>query len=216
MTPPVWSVLTAKDDQLGPQPGDIDLARRAVEQAHLMEGEYAEQQRSCQQQFLDLLSSTPDALERTSLPNHLTGSALVMRPSTGEFLVLWHNKLQRWLQPGGHADGDGNLAHVAWREATEETGIGGLAVLAPAIHLDVHDFRPREGAHHVHFDVRFLVIAPPDAEPRTNHESSGFRWTTVEELPDLGADPGLLALAEWGRHLLAELGHADQFTEWLS
>ena len=41
-------------------------------------------------------------------------------------------KLQRWLQPGGHADGDANLAGVALREATEETGIEGLRVVLPA------------------------------------------------------------------------------------
>ncbi len=87
----------------------------------------------------------PGPLDRTCRPGHLTGSALVVDPSDRRILVLFHAKLQRWLQPGGHADGDGDLARVALREA---------------------------------------------------HESEALRWVSVDELPALGADEGLLRLAE--------------------
>ena len=80
-------------------------------------------------------------------------------------LLLFHAKVQRWLQPGGHADGDGNLARVALREAEEETGIAGLRVLTPAIDLDVHVFHHARRAEpdHLHLDVRHLVVAPAGA-----------------------------------------------------
>ena len=89
--------------------------------------------------------------------------------------------MQRWLQPGGHADGDGNLARVALREAEEETGIEGLRVLTPAIDLDVHVFHNAADAEpdHLHLDVRHLVVAPPGAVARGNEESEALRWVAV-------------------------------------
>lgn len=145
--------------------------------------------------FLALLAGEPEALVRTARPAHLTGSAMVVDPGSGKVLVLFHTKLQRWLQPGGHADGDGDLARVAWREATEETGIAALEVLEPACHLDIREVRPPRESPHLHFDVRFVVVAPAGAVPAGNDESEALRWVTLQELPGLGADPGLLALA---------------------
>jgi len=147
----------------------------------------------------------PGPLDRTCRPGHLTGSALVVDPSDHQILVLFHAKLQRWLQPGGHADGDGNLARVALREAIEETGVEGLRVVEPAIDLDVHVVDPPGEDAHEHHDIRFLVLAPPGSAPVGNHESEALRWIDVAELPDLGVDAGLIRLAERG---LARLGEA--------
>jgi len=109
---------------------------------------------------------------------------------------MFHTKLQRWLQPGGHADGNGNLAHVALREATEETQIDGLQVLEPAIDLDIHRVDPPAEDAHLHFDVRFLVIAPAGAVAVGNHESEALRWVIFSDLADLGVDEGLLRMAD--------------------
>ena len=202
-------LLAAGDDDLAPRPGDRDLARSQVLEAHLTTGTAMSVQAEYRSRFLNLLDTSPLSLTRACLPSHLTGSALVVRPGSDECLLLWHNKAQRWLQPGGHADGDGNLAHVAWREATEETGIAGLRVVVPAVHLDIHEFRPVGEPLHMHFDVRFIVAAPADAVPRGNHESSGFRWATVAQLGDLGADAGLIELARWGQHLMNDPNRPD-------
>jgi len=146
--------------------------------------------------ILNLLASCPNALSRTCRPGHLTGSALVVDPSDNRILVLFHTKLQRWLQPGGHADGDGDLARVALREAVEETGIDGLRVVEPAVDLDVHIVDPPAEDPHEHHDVRFLVVAPPGAVPVGNHESEALRWVDAADLLSLGADRGLVRLAE--------------------
>ena len=150
--------------------------------------------------------SHPDALHRASTEGHFTGSALVVDPSSGKVLVLLHAKLARWLQPGGHADGDANLAHVALREAEEETGIAGLAVVVPAVDLDIHEVRPPGEAPHLHLDVRYVVLAPPGPRPSGNHESHALRWVAPEELPELGADEGLVRLAAAGTAVARQLG----------
>lgn len=120
--------------------------------------------------------------------------------------MLFHRKLQKWLQPGGHADGDGNLAGVAWREATEETGIQGLRVILPAVHLDIHEVRPPTEPAHRHLDVRYLVVAPKGSLALGNHESEALRWVSFPELCDLTDEPGLIELARLGLGRLATLG----------
>jgi 8-oxo-dGTP pyrophosphatase MutT (NUDIX family) len=150
--------------------------------------------------ILDLLATHGAALaDRTTQPGHLTGSALVVDAQGERVLVLFHAKLQRWLQPGGHADGDLELAGVALREASEETGIEGLRVMVPAIDVDVHEIPARGDMDtHLHLDLRFVVVAPPGATVHGNHESEALRWVTADELRQLADEPGLLRLAERG------------------
>ena len=158
-----------------------------------------------QDRILALLEQHPDALNRRCRPGHLTGSALVVEPVHNRFLVLYHRKLRRWLQPGGHADGDSDLARVALREATEETGIEGLRVAEPAIDLDIHVVDPPGEDAHQHHDVRFLVIAPAGAVAIGNSESEALRWITIGELYSIGADCGMFRLARCGSELLSGL-----------
>ena len=158
-----------------------------------------------QKRILTLLADYPDALERSCRPGHLTGSALVIDPADHRILLLYHSKLQRWLQPGGHADGDSDLARVALREAAEETGIKGLRVVEPAIDLDVHVVNPPDEDPHEHHDVRFLVVAPSGAEPIGNHESQELRWIFSNDLGSIDADSGLCRLADRGLALVSRL-----------
>lgn len=135
--------------------------------------------------ILEHVDHHPDIADRTCRPGHLTGSALVVDSTATRTLLMLHAKLGRWFQPGGHADGDTNLAAVALREATEETGIAGLRVRVPAIDVDIHEVRPPNEDAHLHLDVRFLVIAPAGAEESGNEESLALRWVTEHEIDEL-------------------------------
>lgn len=164
--------------------------------------------------ILEFIAEHPDALYRTCEEGHLTGSALVVDDDRQRVLLMLHAKLGRWLQPGGHADGEGHLAAVALREASEETGIEGLRLVIPAIDCDVHAIpeRGHERAHE-HMDVRYLVLAPPGAEVRGNHESHALRWVTLAQLDELVSEQGLRRLARVGLgiadgHGEIELGHS--------
>lgn len=157
--------------------------------------------------ILEFIADHPDALHRSCLAGHLTGSALVVHHDLDRVLLLLHAKLGMWLQPGGHADGEGNLATVALKEAEEETGIDGLVVLTPALDCDVHVIPERRGEpEHLHLDVRFLVLAPADAQPVGNHESHELRWCTPADLRTLATDDSLRRLAEVGLRYAKERG----------
>jgi 8-oxo-dGTP pyrophosphatase MutT (NUDIX family) len=179
---------------------DRDATGAALERvvATLDSLEVPDDQEPVRARMLQFAAAHPDALWRTCVDGHFTGSALVVDHDRSHVLLLFHTKLQRWLQPGGHVDGEGDLAASALREATEETGIEGLRVLTPAVDLDIHEVRPPAEPPHLHLDVRFVVIAPEGATFAGNHESQALRWVDPEELPSVGADAGLLRLAERG------------------
>jgi 8-oxo-dGTP pyrophosphatase MutT (NUDIX family) len=187
-------------------PGLVPAADLVAARAHVaaaLRGEPAHEVH--RERMLAFVDDHPDALQRSCPAGHLTGSAMVVEPLSGRFLLMLHAKLGRWFQPGGHADGDGTLPGVAWREATEETGIAGLRIAVPSIDLDIHEVGPAHGPH-LHLDVRYLVVAPPAAVPVGNHESLDLRWVSADELPAYGADDGLLRL---GRAAAAAMALLD-------
>lgn len=153
--------------------------------------------------IIDYCRRHPDALVRSCRDGHLTGSALVVDVETRRTLLIHHRKLGRWLQPGGHADGEGNLALVALTEATEETGIEGLKVLVPAVDVDIHAIPARgEDPLHLHLDVRFLVLAPSGSTVRADStETLGAQWIDLD-VPDLTGGSDLSRLAAQARTVL--------------
>jgi 8-oxo-dGTP pyrophosphatase MutT (NUDIX family)/mannose-6-phosphate isomerase-like protein (cupin superfamily) len=182
-------LLGAEDPRLRPS---ADLAHVA----RMLDAQPPGETRDRMRAFLD---AHPDALHRTCLEGHFTGSALVVDATGGRVLFLLHSKVRRWLQPGGHADGDGNLAAVALREATEETGIAGLRIDPEPVDLDIHEFPAgRDGPAHLHLDARYVVVAPPGAEPAGNHESEQVRWFPPDRVGHLDLDPGTHRLIALG------------------
>ncbi|HYI61078.1 MAG TPA: NUDIX domain-containing protein [Acidimicrobiales bacterium] len=198
---PAWEVLGAGDPRSTSRPGDRDLARALVEAASLPASLDPLRARA-----LALWAAPADPLDRASLPDHMTASAVVVAPGRGA-LLLHHRKLGRWFQPGGHVDGDGNLLAAACREAAEETGLAGLVPVVPAVDLDVHDVAYPDGSFHVHHDLRFLLLAEDDAPVAANHESTGWRWVRTEaDLDAAGADASTRRLVRRGLAVAALVG----------
>ena len=138
-----------------------------------------------------------DAFERALAIGHITASAWIVDASHTRALLMHHRKLGKWLQPGGHADGDFDVRRTALREAREESGLRSLRLAQNRIYdLDVHAIpaRPGEPAHD-HYDVRFAFEADP-AEPLVvNEESKELAWVALDALASYGADESVLRLA---------------------
>lgn len=154
-----------------------------------------EQQAHTRARILAFLHEHPDALLRTRLEGHLTAAALLLDHAGERALLTHHRKLDKWLQLGGHCDGDGNLVAAALREAVEESGIAELAIDPRPIDLDIHPIPARPGEpEHLHLDVRFVVHAPQNAVETVSDESHELGWFTPEEARTILTDDSVLRL----------------------
>ncbi|MEV0678251.1 NUDIX hydrolase [Actinosynnema sp. NPDC050436] len=134
--------------------------------------------------YLGFLAAREDGCRRACEPGHITASALVLDATGERTLLTLHPRVGRWLQLGGHCEpSDETLAGAALREATEESGIRGLRIEPTPIHLDVHPITCSLGVPTRHFDVRFLVRAPVDAQPTRSAESVDLQWWPLDAMP---------------------------------
>lgn len=147
--------------------------------------------------FIDLLGEGEHAFLRERLEGHFTASALLVSADGRRTLLTHHRKLDRWLQPGGHADGDTDLARVALTEAAEESGLTGLRVEGGIFDLDRHWIPERKGVPgHWHHDVRYVVRAGDDERYVVGEESNDLAWLDIDAVAvDASMDPSLRRMA---------------------
>ena len=135
------------------------------------------------------LLNDPSAFLRERLAGHFTGSAWLVSADGQRVLLMHHRKLDRWLQPGGHADGDADLAAVALREAEEETGLRDLHIEPGIFDLDAHRIPARADVpEHTHHDVRYVIRTRGGEAPQGNAESLALAWVEIDALRD---DPAI-------------------------
>ena len=171
--------------ELDPAIAPLDVGLLELLRAHARN---VPEQSALADEFGTVVRSPEDAFRRERLQAHFTGSAWLVSADGERVLLTHHRKLQRWLQLGGHADGDRDLANVALREAGEESGLSGLVLDDPAIFdLDKH-WIPERGdvPGHWHYDVRFVIRALGGEDFVLSEESLDLAWRPVTEV---AADP---------------------------
>lgn len=133
--------------------------------------------------FAELLRDPEDPFVRERLAGHFTASAWLVDRSGTRILLTHHRKLGLWLQPGGHADGDRDLARAALREAEEESGLPDLSV-EPGIHdLDRHWIPEYKGVPaHWHYDARYVVRTNGSEAFTVGDESHALAWRDIAEV----------------------------------
>ena len=142
------------------------------------------------------------------MKGHITGSAWVVSADHSRVLLTHHAKLGRWLQLGGHAEGEVDPLAVAQREACEESGMHGFRepsqqTVPLPLDLDVHRIPARgDEASHLHFDVRYLLVAPRGQTETATSESRELRWVGVDEIEVLSDEESLLRMARKAGSLL--------------
>lgn len=159
---------------------------------------FNEQEAADKAVVLRALESDPACFERVSQA-HMACSVWTVDPSLERTLLVYHNIYDSWSWIGGHADGERDLAAVALRELSEETGVDS-AVLAPCgpggiyslevLTVDGHMKRGSYVSSHLHLNVTYLAIADPEAPVRVKpDENSGVRWVPLEDAIRLSTEP---------------------------
>lgn len=143
--------------------------------------------------MIGFVENHDDCLLRSCRPGHLTGSAWIVSPDLRRTLLTHHHKLDKWLQLGGHADGDGDLLAVALREAREESGLGSVVALSAAVFdVDRHWIPPRQtDAGHFHYDLRFIFSADPDEPLLVSSESKDLAWVDLAGVAALNPEESI-------------------------
>lgn len=147
--------------------------------------------------FREFVAGQPRCFDRELAVGHVTGAAWIVDCDRSRVLLTHHRQLDRWLQLGGHCDGDPDTLRVALREAYEESGLKTLRVLDPGVFdLDVHAIpaRASEPAHR-HYDVRFLVEADAKEPLVVSDESKALEWVSLDGLERLSVDESVLRMA---------------------
>jgi 8-oxo-dGTP pyrophosphatase MutT (NUDIX family) len=148
-------------------------------------------ERSSLARVRNFVSRSPAAFSRANPEGHITASAVITRPEDAAFLLVWHRKLARWLQPGGHMEpSDASVFATARREAQEETGIEDFAfpIGDRILDVDVHAI-PAHGpdSAHFHYDIRYLFTVEEPTPPLLDETT----WFSLPQALAAGVDESL-------------------------
>ncbi|MCM8528893.1 MAG: NUDIX hydrolase [Lentisphaeraceae bacterium] len=148
--------------------------------------------------IIDFVKKHPDCFERSNEYGHITSSSWLLSNDLSRVLLTHHRKLNKWLQPGGHCDGESNVKKSALREAEEESGILGWQLLDEGIFdLDVHVIPARKtDPEHFHFDVRFIFRASESEDYIVSEESHDLAWVPLEKILEYTDEQSILRMAE--------------------
>jgi 8-oxo-dGTP pyrophosphatase MutT (NUDIX family) len=147
--------------------------------------------------MIEFVRTYSNCFDRSLAVGHVTGSAWIVDGRGTSALLTHHRKLNRWLQPGGHWDGDTSAFAIAKREAEEESGLTSLSPLSTEIFdIDVHLIPERHSEpEHLHYDVRFIFKADANEAFTVSQESRDLAWMSMREITEMD-DPSLIRMVQ--------------------
>lgn len=148
------------------------------------------------QQFEAFIRTNPHCFDKDNPVGHVTGSCLLVNPQMDRVVLTLHRKLGKWIQLGGHSDGEPYTDQVAMREAMEESGLTKLSfhpdLKGMPIDIDIHSIPAyQQTPAHLHYDVRFLILSATD-DLKISEESFDLAWFSLEEAQTKNAEKSML------------------------
>ena len=156
------------------------------------------QETGCVNNIIEFVKQYDSCFQRSLAVGHITGSAWIVNNAGTHTLLTHHKKLNKWMQPGGHADGESDVLRVAIREADEESGLTQLQVEdAKIFDVDIHQIPARGSeAQHLHYDIRFALRAHGSEKFIVSDESHDLAWVEIAQLADYSSEESMLRMAQ--------------------
>jgi 8-oxo-dGTP pyrophosphatase MutT (NUDIX family) len=149
------------------------------------------------ERYATFVKAHTDCFERSLAVGHVTGSAWVVNAKGTHVLLTHHKKLDRWLQLGGHVDGNPDVLESALREVEEESGITEVELQGPGVFdIDIH-LIPERGneAAHYHYDIRYAFKVTGDETFVVSDESHDLCWVPIAHLEDYTSEASMIRMA---------------------
>lgn len=157
----------------------------------------------------DLVAKHPDIWLQSCEVGHVTGSGLILDISNRKVLLMYHRKLQYWLQMGGHGEDEFDPSQTALREATEKSGLTDLKFYPDTgfptlIDVDAHIIPARtDKPEHYHLDFRYLFFTLSAEKIQClETEAKDLRWYAFPEIAVLPLKPATLRLIKKAERLI--------------
>ena len=147
--------------------------------------------------MIAFIKNTPECFSRYNTEGHITGSAWLVN-NHHQVLLTYHKKLHKWIQLGGHADGNPSILDVALKEAKEESGIFDLKLISDAVFdIDIHliPANSKESSHY-HYDIRYLISAGDVKQFKMSNESISMAWIDIKDIEFYSTENSLLKMKE--------------------
>jgi 8-oxo-dGTP pyrophosphatase MutT (NUDIX family) len=160
--------------------------------------------------FKEFVEDNVDCFERSNKAGHITASCWLVSRDGQKTLLTHHRKLNKWLQTGGHCDGDSDVLRAALKEAREESGIEEWELVVEGIFdIDIHQIpgRPQE-PEHFHYDVRFLFKTLENETYVVSDESHDLAWVEHQNLEDYTTELSMARMSEKWQTLVKSGGFA--------
>lgn len=158
---------------------------------------YNEKEEAMRKKLLAFVKEHENCFERSLLKGHVTASCWVVNKSKNKVLLIHHAKLNKWLQPGGHCDGEEDTYKVAEKELQEETGLVALRKHTTIFDIDIHVIPERKGVpEHKHYDIRYLFEVDEKATLSQNHETLGMKWIEMRDITQLSSEESILRMKD--------------------
>lgn len=149
-----------------------------------------------------------------------TVSAVIVHNS--KVLMLFHRKLQLWLEPAGHVELTETPIEALYREVQEETGLSGehLTLISP--HTANQNFErddvnkgeptpfdveshPVGGEGHRHVDFGYILASDTDKIVIEEDAAEQLQWMTLGEIERLSPMPKIIySRARYALQLIQE------------
>ena len=149
-------------------------------------------------EMISFIRKNNQCFDRKLATGHITGSAWIQNNSRDSVLLMHHRKLDKWLQLGGHADGDSNIKFVAIKEAQEESGLLNFEFRSKTIFdLDIHLIPAQSNnPEHFHYDIRYHFLTDDSVPIIKNHESIDLAWIPLNQISEYTKEESILRMVE--------------------